>query len=223
MRHARITIVPVVLAAALALSGCGQDEPAEFEDGGAQPSSGEQSTDEESPAGADEPTDASGEEPTDASSGADGPPATEDVDPTDVVAETEYPLPEEGGGPESGTVTAGVHALQVDGSTMLLTVYLTPELDGDGSVNIYQMHGGQVLSPVLNDRTNLKQYVVLSDSDSGAVDGMWSTYGGNSGASASSGQTLVWWGYYAAPEDDIDSISVSVFPGAGELDVPIER
>ena len=221
---------PLALLAALVLAGCGE-EAAEFGSSGSNPpsSEGNQTDDErtqDAPTGAteepadDDPTAVQdlGDSGTDTGgdTGAPEQPVSE-VDPTDVIAETTYPMATSD--VDGGTITVGVHELRVDGQTMLLTLYFTPEFDGDDALNLFQMHGYSQLSPVLNDRANLKQYTVLD----GGGSGEWSTHVGPRGVSAASGETLVWWGYYAAPEDDIDTVAVSVFSGAAELDVRIDR
>jgi len=224
---------PLALLAALVLAGCGE-EPAEFGSSGSNPpsSDGNQADDDEraedAPTGSseepadDDPTSEQDLDDSDTDTDSDtstGPPEqpTSEVDPADVLAETTYPMAASDVG--GGTITVGVHDLKVDGETMLLTLYFTPEFDGEEPLNLFEMHGYGPLSPVLNDRANLKQYTVLDDDDSGE----WATPVGPIGASADSGDTLVWWGYYAAPEDDIDTIAVSVFSGADELEVRIDR
>src|SRR5699024_11417848 len=124
-----------------------------------------------------EPGDSDTDTGSDTSTAAPEQPASE-VDPDDVIAETTYPMA--ASDVDGGTITVGVHELKVDGQTMLLTLYFTPEFDGDDALNLFQMHGYSQLSPVLNDRANLKQYTVLD----GGGSGEWSTHVGPRGVSA---------------------------------------
>lgn len=73
---------------------------------------------------------------------------------------------------------------------------------------------------MLTDRSNLKQYQLLTDAELGAVrwasDSVYTT--------TTDGQTVLWWGYYAAPQDDIDSVTIQVTDTHPVVDdVPIER
>lgn len=208
MRSSRIIASTLALTAALALAGC-SDDPAEF----ASPADGTASAQTQTGA----PTD--GAEASDPDSGG---AERVTVDPGDVVAETSYPLPASDAAPDGGTVTVGVHSLRVEGQTMLLTLYFTPEYEGENQMVQHDMLG-HVMQPVLNDRENLKQYVLLGD---GPTPGQkWASYDGtaNTGTAFSSGETIVWWGYYAAPEDDVETMALSAVAGAAELEIPVQR
>ncbi len=207
MRRVTTAATTLMLATALALTGCTGEDPAEFGDGSAP--AGQSGTAGENEGGSQDDSTA-------------GPAETVAVDPADVVAETTYPLQASDAAPEGGTVTVGVHSLQVQGQTMLLTLYFTPEYEGGQQMTQYDMLG-HVMQPVLNDRENLKQYVLLGD---GPTPGeKWTSYDGtaNTGTEVSSGETIVWWGYYAAPEDDVDSLAVAAVAGAPELEIPVQR
>lgn len=117
-----------------------------------------------------------------------------------------------------GTVTVGLHSLRVVDGVMLLELSFTPDI-GDGQTHtLYNMAEGRI-SPTLNDRENLKQYRVLESGGDA-----WETNSGPGGRGVLSGQTLGFWAYYAAPEDDIDTISVSVLGSVVQFDdVQIER
>lgn len=222
--HRRLAPAVLALAAALVLPACsmqeagfdGDESPADS----AEPTSETDPTDPEDDAAGGED---SGDRTADADPSVDADPQT--VDPGEVIAEATYALP---GSSEGSTVTVGVRQLTVEGSTMILELVLTPNGSGseaDASWMVYDLAGGARLEPVLNDRSNLKQYILLNDSSGGTDSSQdWATDTGPGAPRVTSGETTVWWGYYAAPEDDIDAISVSVLPGAVELaDVPIER
>jgi len=160
------------------------------------------------------------DEPATAAPSADSPAVPADTTPVgpEVAIETiTYDMP--GADPrEEATVTVGLHSLRHEGDVLALELSFTPDFKGDGEYDLYQMHGTRIM-PVLNDRANLKQYTVLG---SGGGGGGWQTDTGPVTQSARSGQTLMYWGYFAAPEDDIDTIAVGV--GQVEFtDVTIER
>ncbi|MFV0254478.1 MAG: hypothetical protein ACK5H2_14210, partial [Beutenbergiaceae bacterium] len=163
----------------------------------------------------DSPGDATGSGSSDEESTDAGEDST--LDPTDVIAEVSYPMATTRD--LSGTITMGVHALTVEGSTMLLELYFTAETDDPSqSWNLFRAHGSPIVV-TLSDPVNLKQYTGLENGEDN-----WRS----SAASAltepvPSGATVAWWGYFAAPQDDIDSIDVTLNGGPSVLTIPIER
>ena len=201
MRTTRL-LAPLVLVAALMLAGC-SDDPAEFDSSGGG-GTGAQADD----GGADQD---------------DSQATVSEIDPTDVIAEYTVDLPPGADAPEGSTLTVGIHSLQVIDDVMLLELYFTPDIAGDdaGEWSLYKLNGSnRSFWPVLTDRSNLKQYQLLTDAELGAVrwasDSVYTT--------TTDGQTVLWWGYYAAPQDDIDSVTIQVTDTHPVVDdVPIER
>lgn len=117
------------------------------------------------------------------------------------------------------TVTLGLHSLRVEGELMILELSFTPEIGATGTADLFTLNRGSRIGPLINDRVNLRQYQVLTDSD-----GVWATGSGPGGPRAAGGQTLTWTGHYAAPIDDIDTLTIAVTAGVVEFtDVRIER
>lgn len=220
--------------AMLTLTACSADEPAEFEEGepagqveetseedleeSEAPEQDEDADAEDAPEDEDEPTQdgaAQEEEDDDAddesgSAGQEGP-----LDPEDAIETIVYEVP----GESSNSVEVGLHSLRVVDEVMLLELSFTGEFYDRDEHAVFGMFGGENLYPVLNDRQNLKQYTLLGPSEWDT----WSTDVGASSLNYESGQTAPYWGYYSAPIDDIDSITVTVVPGAIEFeDVEID-
>lgn len=227
----------VAALAALALAACAtDDEAAEFDDAEAasqteeedstaqaQAADGNSGAGEDSEGAAlDEPEEAdSGAEP-DAAEGAaenssdavaqtsEGP-----IDPADAVQTVEYNIP---ASDIDGSITLGLHHLQVKGNTMELLLTFTPEFSSGGANNLYNLHGNNagLASPALFDRENLTRHSALRASGSRS----WAT--DVVGPRVNSGETIVYWANYAVPEADIDTISVGI-PAAPEFeDVEID-
>ncbi|WP_043504007.1 hypothetical protein [Georgenia sp. SUBG003] len=139
-----------------------------------------------------------------------------DVDPADVQAEQTYDVP---GSDDSATI--GVHSLVVEGAVMTLRLVFTPDFSSVSDaeeVNIYDIvgHAGR-FAPTLVDRENLKEYDVV-----GGAPTEWSS--DTVHTMVTNGEPVVWWGVYAAPEDDIDTVDIRVLDELPEFtDVPITR
>src|SRR5690606_6015678 len=121
--------------------------------------------------------------------------ALEHPDPGDAVAAHTYDLVS----PEGASATVAVHPLRVDGQVMVLQLSFTPDFSGDERLTVFDMNQDRTFAPVLNDRENLKQYSVVTD-DMGTI---LATDATGLGPSVRSGETLTYWAYFAAPEDDI--------------------
>ncbi len=196
-----VATVSLALAGAAALTACSEDTAADFDTPEQQPTAAADDAKVEPAAGGAEPDK----------------PEAAPVGPDDAIETIVYQLP---GADErdEATVTVGLHALRVDGEVTVLELSFTPEFRGEDTYSIYEMNGGNRISPVLNDRENLKQYTVLGGS---GYDG-WATDSGPLQPEVASGQTLRYWAHFAAPEDDIDTLSVGVGPVEFE-NVTLER
>ncbi|WP_022873585.1 hypothetical protein [Nesterenkonia alba] len=219
-RFTRVSL-GITAAAIFAVTACSSDEDAEFEDVNSTSETEEQAEGEEigttSPSGT--PTEANDSGNTQADDNSDDDETHESasegpLDPADALETVEYEVPGEAG----NTVTVGLHDLRVEGEVMLLELSFTGEFSNRDSNNIFMMFGGTAIYPELNDRENLKQYTVI-----GQGHDRWATDSTNSGHQYESGQTAPYWAYYAAPVDEIDTLTVSVIPGAVEFeDVEID-
>lgn len=222
----------LALSGTLALSACAPDESAEFEDNEVEaagqtetpestnegnnddestPSA--EDTSEEDPAVSESP-EAEGEENSDedeaSEEGAEAEASTGSLDPEDAVETITYDLPSD----SSTSLEVGFHELRVIDDVMILELSFTPEYSGiTHTLDAVLSTTSSPIVPELNDRQNLKSYsVVSSDND------RWHSRDTTFRTLVESGQTLPYWGYFAAPEDDIDTISVSVIPGAVEFE-----
>lgn len=152
-------------------------------------------------------------------------------DPDEALQSVTYTMT----GPTQGEMTMALHGVEVGEEGMLITVTFTPEYEQDGEPAhfIEDMHNpsraniAAYLMPVVSDRENLKAYYVPVEVPERAGGG-WGTRSDNAWASdvdvhVHSGDTLTMWAYVPTPEDDIDTVDVSVVPGAPEFrDVEIE-
>lgn len=152
-------------------------------------------------------------------------------DPDEALQSVTYAMT----GPTQGEMTMALHGVEVGEEGMLITVTFTPEYEqgGEPAHFIEDMHNpsraniAAYLMPVVSDRENLKAYYVPVEVPERAGGG-WGTRSDNAWASdvdvhVHSGDTLTMWAYVPTPEDDIDTVDVSVVPGAPEFrDVEIE-
>ncbi|WP_417233311.1 hypothetical protein [Arthrobacter sp.] len=204
MSSARPAILSVVLAAAL-LTGCSS--------GG---SSGDQQGT-EAATGAPSGSAGTASSSAGAASGADSGVGVESADTSKVLAQQEYTLPG-----TKDSVKLGVQSLVVEGKTMVLKLVVTPEFSSVGDnepVSIYDATGGgsAYIAPKLVDRENLKEYSLIHD---GATS--WSTEIVTT--DTTNHQPVIWWGVYAAPEDDVKTMDLRTMPGVPEFtNVPIQR
>lgn len=137
--------------------------------------------------------------------------AVDAVDASQVLAEQEYePTRAE------GTVTFGLHSLTVEGETMTLRVVITPQLEvDDETITLSDIFGIDRFAPTLIDREHLKEYSIITD---GPTE-WWQA----SDLETTTGESMVWWGVYAAPEDDVDAVDVRLRDDMPEFsDVPVE-
>lgn len=145
----------------------------------------------------------------------DSEPNTVSVDTSTVIAEQEYTLP--------GTkdkVTFGVQSVTVDGKTMLLQMILTPDFSSvsdSKAINVYEMTGSSMFDPKLIDRENLKEYSLISETGR-----TWAT--DRVPTKTTNHEPVIWWGMYAAPEDDNEAFDLRVLDAMAEFtDVPVTR
>ncbi|MEE6273314.1 hypothetical protein [Georgenia wangjunii] len=189
-RRARPAVAAGAAALALVLGGCSGDDASD------DASTAEQATTAEDSSGKPTADDPSGDDAPGASGA-----AARDIDPDDVLAEVSYILP----GTED-EVTVGVLPLEVEGDVMTLRLVFTPNfasVEDDEPVAVYDMYPNNAMKfrPVLVDRENLKEYSPVSNM---AFDWTASTVE----LEAVNGEQVVWWGVYAAPEDDIDTFDL---------------
>ncbi|GAA1188780.1 hypothetical protein GCM10009674_30370 [Nesterenkonia xinjiangensis] len=218
----------VTALAALTLTGCASGEDLELEDdeSTSHDEGAEEAGETADPQGAADEDGAGVDEedldadPTGAAEGDGDAPEEDDtasagpLDPDDAIEAIAYEVP----GESSSTIDVGLHDLRVEDDVMLLELSFTGDFAGDDAKNIYTMFSRTAVYPELNDRENLTQYTVIGDSHN-----RWATDSTNSGVQYESGQTAPYWAYYPAPVDDIETIAVTVVPGAVEFeDVEID-
>lgn len=122
---------------------------------------------------------------------------------------------------EDDTVEVSVLSLKVQGEVMELRLALTPQLattSGTGVVSQFQALGMTGFRPTLVDAGHLKEYNVLTSTSAG----QWASSDLNT--KAQNGSPMLAYAWFAAPEDDIDTIDVRVtdfWPAF--TDVPITR
>ena len=201
--RARSTVVLGTAIVTLLLVGCSGEEPPSDAPETGQESAEQPQEDADAPAGAGEDDAASGDA------------AVLDVDPGAVLVEEAYTLP----GTED-EVTVGVLPLEVDDKTMILRLAFTPDFSSasdDELIKVYDMYprNGMKFRPVLVDRENLKEYSLISDTGQDWVADVLEL-------EAANGETVVWWGVYAAPEDDVDTFDLRLRGSMPEFtDVPL--
>lgn len=112
-----------------------------------------------------------------------------------------------------GTVDVAVRSLVRDdnGTTMTLRVDFTPHLtEPEDAMTLSVMNNYWFIFPELLDRENLKRYSVITGE--GTQD--WLT---NQDAETSDGEPLESWFVFAAPEDDVESFTVTMDGWALEI------
>lgn len=143
-------------------------------------------------------------------------PRAEEFDPAAVLAEQTVTLPTS----PQDEVTWGVLSLRVQGQTMTLRMAVTPRfgtVGADGVVSLFDCLQRSAFRPVLVDLDNLKEYSVI-----GSAPSRWSSDAASS--RVRNGHPMFVWAVYAAPEDDIDTITLRVADWWPPIvDVPIER
>ncbi len=213
--------IGLIAVAALGLTGCSPDqESAQFEDtetASAQEAEAQEDTSTEEETDNDGPSDAEEADHAEeqAAEGTAVQTSEGPIDPNDALHTVEYSLPSTN---IDGTMTLGLHRLQVRDNTLELLLTFTPEFDQHDTHTLYGLHGnnGALAKPALFDRENLKQYSSLR-SDRGVA---WET--DVVGPRVASGESIAFWATFAVPEDDIDTINVGI-PAAPEFeDVEID-
>ena len=217
IRRTLATLATAALAAG-ALTACGQEQAAEFDDAppARQVAADAPEDDSQRDQADDSQTDRTAPEQdgADQASEADAEGQTTGVPgPEDAVATIAYEIPD-----RDLEITVGLHSLEVHGEVMRLDLSFTPEGPEDGTYGFYEMNRSSRIQPVLNDRDNLKQYSQLRSAGT-----VWGSDTSHFGTRVSSGQTLMFYGYYAAPEDEIDTVDITVIDGLVEFtDAPIQ-
>jgi len=104
-----------------------------------------------------------------------------------------------------GTALVEIEPLQVEGKVQTLTIHVTPELTDDADdLSLYELVGYTQFLPRLIDTENLKEYNSLEDENG---DRLVSDLGDTR---AKSGVTFTAWAFFAAPEDDVETLEVIV-------------
>ncbi|GAA1886862.1 hypothetical protein GCM10009715_36230 [Paeniglutamicibacter psychrophenolicus] len=137
------------------------------------------------------------------------------VDTGTVIATQEYTVP--------GTkdkVTVGLQSLVVDEKTMVLQLVLTPDftsVSDSSDISVFKMFGETSPRPKLVDRDNLKEYSLIS-----APGLNWSA--DSVYTKTTNHEPVIWWGVYAAPQDNNETFDVRVADALAEFtDVPVTR
>ena len=224
----------VAALAALALTACAtDDDAAEFED--AEAASQAQSADDNGDQTQQEEPASNGaedEEAANTESAEGGPTQAEDASrhPDNAQQVTTYPLPE-----VEGEMTMGLQTLVAGDEGLLLSVSFVPEYEDEDPLTMFELHGPRgstgnnaYLLPTLSDRQNFKQYYVPTPEPRHRAQGWagrsadaWATQ--LEGFGLRSGEVFTMWAYFPLPEDDIETVDVSVVPGAPEFqDVEID-
>lgn len=142
----------------------------------------------------------------------------QDADVESALAEQTVALP---GSPDD-KVTLGVLSLEVKGEVMLLRLAVTPDFASESdsqAINLFSSFEDTGFRPVLVDVENLKEYAVLK-----ASRGQQRWASDPVDTRSMNGTPMLAYAYFAAPEDDIDTIDVKVtdfWPAF--TDVPISR
>lgn len=114
---------------------------------------------------------------------------------------------------DRGTVDVVVRSLVLDdnGTTMTLRVDFTPHLaEPEDGMTLSAINGYFFIFPELLDREHLKRYSVITGE--GTQD--WLT---NKDARTDDGETLSSWFVYAAPEDDVEELTLTMDGWALEI------
>lgn len=152
---------------------------------------------------------------TTASPTADGVARVVTVDTGTVIAEQVFKIPG-----TKDTTTVGVQSLIVEGKTMKLQLVITPNMSSisaSAKTSIYRAFGQTSIRPKLIDRENLKEYSLISETGQ-----EWSTYAVN--ADTTNHEPVIWWGMYAAPEDENATFDLRVMDTMEVFtDIPVTR
>ncbi|GAA1810747.1 hypothetical protein [Nesterenkonia flava] len=220
------------LVSLLALTACA---PGDEENGSAEGSRASSTTEEGSEertaegSAANEATDAEHEESDDESAPASSP-QDQTIDAQDAQQTITYPMT----GEVDGEITMGLHSLEVQGETMLLTVSFVPEYDDGDEIAVFtrDMHTVQFenvtayLLPQVIDRQHMKSYYVPGEDGfhrTGWASDTFHHWASTVDHPVPSGETLIMWAHFPAPEDDVETVDVSVVPGVQEFrDVEID-
>jgi len=198
MRISKFGVGMVAVAAALNLSACSGNDAA-------APAGTKASSSAQAGAPPDETEDAP-------ASGA----GVEKVDLTSVVVEQTLVAVDD----PDNSLQVGVLSLQVEDEVMRLELALTPDVAGVSDSQRLRLYDLRFFydDPSLMDRENLKRYEVVNA-------GAGTTYESDTFETQTvNGRAMRVYYYFAAPEDDIDSIDVVLSDGYPAFtDVPITR
>ena len=140
----------------------------------------------------------------------------DELSPADAIVEQTFAVPQD---PQDKT-TVGILALEVQGDVMQLRLAVTPDFTSQGDsdlVSLFSAVGQTTFGPTLVDVEHLKEYSVLTESSQS-----WRST--DLGTQSRNRTPMLAYAWYAAPEDDIDSIDVRVTDSwPAFTDVPITR
>lgn len=111
-------------------------------------------------------------------------------------------------------VEASIYSLKVHGEVMELTMTVTPHFakaPADKPLSYWTVLNETSEGPKLIDRTHLKEYRTVKEPSS-------------SGLSTLNNTPMLWVGWYAAPQDHIDTIDIKMMDGVPNFqNVPVTR
>ncbi len=122
-------------------------------------------------------------------------------------------------GDPAATLDIAVLQLRRSGKTVVLTYSVTPHTTQDKADNLYQWFGESGTQPTLVDTTNLRLHRIPEQSNGVSGDVMTNLVN----LKAASGQTVYVYAVFAAPPDDVTTMSVNVADGIpAMIDVPVQ-
>lgn len=216
------SLTPLALVAALTLSACGGDE-ASFEDTPTQQSTAQEESDAAEDAAEDADTDAAEDpaEQADADSTEDDvtaqSAAAAGIDLTDLGEPIgTATIPAVISDDPDATMDFSLYELRRDGETVIATYSVLVHSDTTDARWIYEYLGAQSWFPFLVDPVNLNRHDVLGSA------GQW-VMTDSQGARFRPGQTLYAMAVFAAPPEDVTTMTAQIVEGAPALtEVPIQ-
>lgn len=195
----RIQLLGVGAVALLALAGCSAPAPAPTAAATQEAATQDAATQDAGAPTAQAPS-------TDATGTAEAPSVASVGDPL-VTQEFTVPM-------TKNKVEVAIHSLKVHGKVMELTMTVTPHFTQPTTsepMNYWDVFNQSTTGPQLIDRVNLKEYHPVKVPSS-------------TGLTTLNNTPMVWVGWYAAPQDPIETIDIRVMDGVPNfLNVPVTR
>lgn len=222
----RRSLVPLTLAAALALSACSEGETASFETTSAQSAADAEPAQD----GADDET-GDGEAAAQDTATDD---TADDAEETDVTAQSAAAagvdpatvgpalatgtVPVEVDGDPEATMDVSIHSLTREGSTLIgIFSFTVSSTATDAEPEwLYDYLGQQSWRPHLIDTVNLTRHDVLVEA------GAWAKTDSQGSNFFRPGQTVYGYAAFAAPPEDVDTMLVNLIEGAPAAEVPLQ-